>query len=280
MVSIDKAPIAKAYVRIAEGQLHLRHLEGAPEVTPLILSHASPSSSRSLEPLLEALGQGRALYAFDNPCNGQSCAPVADAPAMADFADMLARGSAALGQEKVALYGTHTGSHIMVEWALAEPDRVDALILDGVALMDEATAAEFLEKYAPHKVPDETGGQFHWAWNFIRDQMFFYPHYKKDNAHRRPEGVFDACTLHDLTMDVLGNLETYHLPYEAVFRHDVRARLKLLDLPVLILSHDDGALDEASKEVAALVAGSQIVRTDGSPEAKAAAINTFLETHT
>ena len=80
-------------------------------------------------------------------------------------------------------------------------------------------------------------------------------------------------------MDVLSNLETYHKPYEAVFRHDVRSALPKLDVPVLILSHDDGALDEASAEVASLVAGAQLVRNDGSAAAKAAAINAFLEKH-
>ena len=196
---------------------------------------------------------------------------------MADFADMLARGADSLELEKSALYGTHTGSHIMIEWALAKPDRVTALVLDGVALMDEAMASEFLEEYAPHKVPDETGSQFHWAWNFIRDQMFFYPHYKKDNAHRRPEGVFDAQTLHELTMDVLENLESYHLPYEAVFRHNVRGALERLELPVLILSHADGALDAGTQELTELVPHARLAKECATPEAKAAAIAAFLK---
>lgn len=228
---------------------------------------------------MEALGAARSLYAFDNPCNGQSCSPVIEQPEIPDFADMLTRGSAALGLQQVALYGTHTGSHIMIEWALAQPDRVLALILDGVALMEPELAAEFLEKYAPHKVPDESGSQFHWAWNFIRDQMFFYPHYKKDNAHRRPEGVFDARILHELTMDVLGNLESYHLPYEAVFRHKVRDRLRQLELPVLILSHDDGALDAGTQELTELVPHAQLIKECANPQAKASAINAFLEKH-
>lgn len=271
--------IDKAYVRILEGQLHVRQVAVGTSATPLVLSHASPASAQTLEPLMLALGEGRPLFAFDNPCNGQSCPPAMDEPAVADFADMLARGGAALGLEKFALYGTHTGAHIMVEWALAQPDKVSALILDGVALMDEATAAEFLERYAPHMAPDELGSQFHWAWHFIRDQMIFYPYYKKDSAHRRPEGVFDARILHDLTMDVLGSLESYHQPYEAVFRHDVRSALQRLEVPVLVLSHADGALDKATDEVVSLVPQVELARDCATPDAKAAAINAFLETH-
>lgn len=272
--------IDKAYVRIAEGQMHIRSLAGDPGPVPLVLSHASPASSRFLKPIMLALGEGRALYAPDNPCNGQSCSPAKTSPEMADFADMYRRTADVLGLDQVALYGTHTGSHIMIEWALAQSERVRALVLDGVALMDEAEAAEFLERYAPQKVPDESGSQFHWAWHFIRDQMFFYPHYKKDNAHRRPEGVFDARILHDLAMDVLANLETYHMPYEAVFRHDVRSALQRLEVPVLVLSHADGALDSATEEVVSLLGNAQLARDCATPEAKAAAINAFLEIHT
>lgn len=200
-----------------------------------------------------------------------------EGPEVSDFADMLARCAEALELPCVALYGTHTGAHIMIEYALARKEQVKALVLDGVALMEPEMAAEFLENYAPHKAPDETGSQFHWAWHFMRDQMFFFPHYKKDLAHRRPTGTFDARTLHDLTMDVLGNLETYHMPYEAVFRHDVREALKRLDLPVLILSHEDGALDTGVQELCDLVPHAALAKDCSTPEAKAQAINSFLE---
>ncbi|AOL22466.1 Pimeloyl-ACP methyl ester carboxylesterase [Erythrobacter litoralis] len=269
--------IEKAYAAIEEGQIHLRRRAGACEALPLAMLHASPSSSRSLAGLMDAMGAGRDLVAFDTPCNGLSCAPVASEPAMADFADMLARASAALGMERLALYGTHTGAHVAVEWALAEPRQVAALILDGVALLDDAMRAEFLARYAPRKAPDDTGSQFHWAWHFIRDQMIFFPHFEKDAAHLRAGGDLDPRLLHDLTLEVLSNLEIYHRPYEAVFRHEVRAALARLDLPVLVLSDGTGALDPASEEIAGLVKGARLVRGCDGEAAKAAAIEAFLE---
>lgn len=196
---------------------------------------------------------------------------------MADFADMIARGSEPLCLERPALYGTHTGAHIAIEWALARPSQVRALVLDGVALLDEATRAEFLKRYAPRQRPDETGAQFHWAWNFIRDQMLFFPHYKKDAEHLRAGGTLEPLVLHELVLDVLNNLETYHLPYEAVFRHEVREALARLDVPTLVLGDSESALDPATTAIAKLVPGAEVATDCASPEAKAAVIETFLK---
>lgn len=228
---------------------------------------------------MEALDEGLSLYAFDTPCNGQSCAPAMAAPAIADFADMIARGSEALGLERQALYGTHTGAHIAIEWTLARPKEVRALVLDGVALFEEVTRAEFLERYAPPQRPDETGAQFHWAWHFIRDQMLFFPHYRKDADHLRAGGTLDPAVLHELVLDVLNNLETYHLPYEAVFRHDVREALARLGVPTLVLADSESALDPATAEIASLVPGAQVAPDCATPEAKARAIEIFLKGH-
>ncbi|MEE4204660.1 MAG: alpha/beta fold hydrolase [Erythrobacter sp.] len=269
--------IDKAYAKVGEGQVHVRRRAGAGGALPLGLLHASPSSSRSLEGLMDAIPGGRELVAFDTPCNGQSCAPRASEPSMTDFADMLARAADSLGMERLALYGTHTGAHVAVEWALARPERVAALILDGVALIDEAARDEFLARYAPPKSPDAIGSQFHWAWHFIRDQMIFFPYFARDADHVREGGVFDPRVLHELTLEVLNNLETYHLPYQAVFRHEVRAALARLDLPVLVLSDAAGALDPASEEVAATVKGARLAKECDSLAAKAEAIEAFLE---
>lgn len=274
--------IEKAYAQIAEGQLHLRRKSGREGAQSLVMMHASPSSSLSLEPLMGALGTQHDLFAFDTPCNGQSCAPAHDAPAMADFAEMIARGfkalrSKGLGRERPALYGTHTGAHIALEWALARPSEVRALVIDGVALLDDETRAEFLENYAPKQVPSDTGAQFHWAWNFMRDQMLFFPHYKKDYNTLRDGGTLDSEILHSLTVEVLHQLKVYHLPYEAVFRHDVREALQKVSVPTLIIGDKESALDPATTEVSELVPGARTALDCASPEAKARAIEGFLE---
>lgn len=226
---------------------------------------------------MEELSGDLALYAFDSPCNGQSCAPLIDAPSIADFAAMIARGGDALGVERPALYGTHTGAHIAVEWAISRPGQVRALVIDGMALLDEETRAEFLEKYAPQKVPSETGEQFHWAWNFIRDQMLFFPHYNKDYSALRANGTLDPEILHTLVVEVLHQLKVYHLPYQAVFRHDAREALARISVPTLVLGDSESALDPATAEIADIVPGARLATDCATPKTKARAIENFLK---
>lgn len=268
--------IEKAYARISEGQLHLRRLEGPGDALPLVLLHASPSSSASMVSLMRELDGTREVIAFDSPCNGQSCAPSDEDPHIEVFADMIDRACDALGLGEVAVYGTHTGAHIAIAWAKSRPDRVKQLILDGVALLDEELRAEMLERYAHPREPDEFGSQFHWAWQYMRDQMIFFPHYRKDAAHKRAGGKFDARTLHALVLDILNNLDTYHQPYRAVFRHDVRKDVTQLTLPVLLLGDGNGPLDQALNELLTIMPDAAMETGCDTPTDKAEAITRFL----
>lgn len=271
--------IAKAYATIEEGQLHLRQRIGG-DGLPLIMLHASPASSASMVPLMEAMDGSRAIYAFDNSCNGQSCPPLTTAPEMRDFADMLDRACDALGLETIALHGTHTGAHIAIAWALARPDRIKALSLDGVAMLSEEPRTDMLANYAPLRKPDEYGSQFAWAWQYLRDQMIFFPHYHKRAENIREGGNFDPKLLHDLTLDILNNLENYHLPYHAVFRHDARADLAKLSLPTLLMSDAGGVLDPAFAKLCKCVPNASVAKDCSDPASKAAAIEAFLAENT
>lgn len=270
----------KGYAAIAEGQLHFRHVSGHDTQTvPLVLLHASPASSRSLVPIMEQIADGRDMIAFDTPCNGQSCAPGMDEPEITDFADMLNRGCDALGLGEIVIYATHTGAHIAAAWASLQPARVKAVMLDGVALLNRTQRDEMLANYTPIKAPDDSGSQFHWAWQYIRDQMIFFPHYKKDAEHMREGGVFDASVLHELVLDVLNNLTTYHMPYRAVFRQDVRRDLAAISQPVLVMSDGNGPLDRAAGELLDIIPEARAADSCATAGAKAAAIDAFLKEH-
>jgi pimeloyl-ACP methyl ester carboxylesterase len=267
--------IDRGFVRLAEGLIHYRTAGAQGDQLPLVLLHASPSSSRSLEGLAHHLALHRQVLMPDTPGNGASCAPSQSKPALADYADMIARFCDTLGVDQIDLYGTHTGAHIAIEWAIAQPQRIRRLVLDGVALLSEPDRLEFLERYAPPRVPDAAGTQFSWAFNLIRDQMIFWPHYRQDAAHMRQGGQFDPALLHGLTMDLLSALETYHQPYEAVFRHDPLARLLLVGTPTLWLQGGNSPLDaNAERAIASL--GDVRVANAEDLNAKASAINQFL----
>ncbi|MEM9287655.1 MAG: alpha/beta fold hydrolase [Pseudomonadota bacterium] len=271
----DNTLIDRRFVRLDHGLVHLRQA-GADDAPPLLMLHASPASSKPLEPLIAALAPHYRVYAADTPGNGESGPLDLAGPSLADYARVMDDLCAALGHEKVALYGTHTGAHIAIAWASRFPARLQSMVLDGVALLGPQMRQEFLERYAPHKQPEPDGSQFHWAWQFMRDQMIFFPHYKKDLEHLRPGGTFDAQVLHDLTLDVLKALDTYHLPYEAVFRQDPIAEATEANVPALVLTSDDGPIESGMEPLIEALPQAVTAQTDGTLAKKAAAIATFL----
>lgn len=239
MMNNAKKPldIDRAFIRIEEGLLHYRHIDAPPsDNLPLYLIHAGPVSSASLAPLLRSFGGDRRLIAPDTLGYGDSAPPSLATPCLGYFADSVARTLDALEIEKVDFYGTHTGAHIGCEFAIRHPHRVRRIIFDGMGVYEGETRKDYLANYAPHKAPDEYGSQFTWAWQFLRDQSFFFPHFKKTPEHRLDGGVMPDDMLHEFTLDVLKALRTYHMGYEAVFRHETRQRLPLIDHSLFLMA--------------------------------------------
>ena len=93
--------IERAFVTLTEGQMHLRRITGAdPKARPLLLFHASPSSSWGLQGLMQALveaGRRGPIIAPDTLGNGDSARPAGEHPDIAYFADSMRRLIDALG---------------------------------------------------------------------------------------------------------------------------------------------------------------------------------------
>lgn len=267
--------VDRRFIRLGTRLVHLRSA-GDPGKPALYMMHASPASSSALEGLMLALSDDFYVLAPDTPGNGLSDPLDHASPMMADYAAGADELVDALGLDEITVYGTHTGAHVGIEWAKTLPGRIKHLILDGVALMDAAERQEFLEHYAPHKKPEPDGSQFHWAWGFMRDQMIFYPHYKKDLNHLRPGGTFDANVLHRLVMDTLGSLETYHLAYEAVFSQDVLASAAQVAHKTLVLTSHDGPIESGMDPLLDALQDPSTTETSGEDDEKAAAIKAFL----
>jgi pimeloyl-ACP methyl ester carboxylesterase len=257
------ALVDRGFVRLREGLLHYRSAgfergaararRGAP--LPLYMVHAGPGNSRGMEPLLQRLGTDRAVIAPDTLGAGDSAAPDVAQPEVAYYAESVVRTLDALGLERVDYYGSHTGAHIGTELAIRWPDRVRKLVFDGVPVFPAALRAEMLERYAPPMQPDEAGRQYAWAWQFVRDMSLFFPHYSRDGAHRLANAVAPADAMHRSVLDVLKALTTYHLTYQATFRHELASRLPLLRAPVLCVGREGDPLAEYVEAAVALIPG-------------------------
>ena len=278
--------IERAFVTLAEGQVHLRRVvRGGPGVAggtrPLLLFHASPSSSWGLQGLMRALvdaGVRGDIVAPDTLGNGDSAAPASEHPDIAYFADSMRRLADARGHARVDVYGGHTGARIACEFAAAFPERTGRVILDGIMEYDADFRRLVVENYAPKVEPDVYGRQLIWAFNFVRDQAHYFPYFMRDPAHRLAGAVPDAATLHRATLDVLKALDTYSKPYIAAFEYPAYSRMPLVQAPVLLLRPDaelpvlNAAIETAMRQLPR----SQVARVAPGDVAKAAAIAQFL----
>ncbi|MBS7669053.1 alpha/beta fold hydrolase [Croceicoccus gelatinilyticus] len=274
----------RRFVRIAEGQVHLRSVQGDDNSPPIFLLHASPSSSRFMVPLAAAICEatGRTVHAPDTLGNGDSPAPVGDEPDIAYFADSVVRLADAMGIDKFAVYGSHTGARIACELAAAFPDRIEATFLDGIKEYEDDLREKVIENYAPQVKPDDHGTHMVWAFHFVRDQAIYFPHFMRDPEHRLPGFMPPAQILHEAAIDVLKTLDTYAKPYIAAFRYRATERLSDIKGPVLFMKAERelAVLNEAVDKLAALVPAGTTVEVASAPQDKARAIARFLqETH-
>ena len=271
--------VRRGFVDVPGGQIHYRYA-GSKEASPIVLIHASPGSSKSLEPLIKAFAKRWWVIAPDTMGNGDSTAdkmPVQ--PEISYFAEKALEALQCLGIKKFDLYGTHTGGSIAAEMAIQVPERIRHLVIDGIGLYPEDLQRELLERYAPAMKPDLHGTHITWAWHFVRDTYLFWPWYRTDAAHRRHIGLPSPSALHDKVLDVLKAINTYHLSYRAAFRFDKRSRFPFIKVPTLALCAADDMLAQWHDEFAALIPDSVKAVVPGiavDPDATAEVIERFL----
>lgn len=262
-VAPASVPVDRQFLRLREGLMHCRHAGGA---APTVwLMHASPASSASLEPLVAALGRHCRAVAPDTPGYGDSTALVEEAPTLQDYADAQFRMMDVLGVDRAVLYGHHTGAHLAIAMAIRSPSRVAGLILDGLLWLEEAEREEYLREYAPPMPPDAWGTQVFQALQWLRDQAWFFPHFRKDAAHNLGMGALPPEVLHALLVDLLKAGPRYGNAYQAVFAQRLEARLPAVAAPVLLLEsvHAPGGDSGVDRAIGLLADAQRCVVPEG-----------------
>ena len=250
-------PIRRGFVDLDHGQVHYRTC-GAADGSPLVLIHQSPGSSKQLEGLMGSLsGQGRRTIAPDTAGNGDSAPLKLDQPSIGDLAATALASIEQLVSGPFDLYGSHTGASIAMEIAIARPDLVRRLVIDGMGLYSVDLQSEVLDRYAREIRPDAEATHLMKVWHFCRDQHLFWPYYNRTAAGRLPDGLPSDDDLHDFTVEVLKAMRTYHLSYRAAFRHPKRDRLPLISVPTLVVCSTSDMLYEYFDDVAAMVPGAR-----------------------
>jgi pimeloyl-ACP methyl ester carboxylesterase len=249
--------IRRAFADLPHGQVHLRRA-GDGDALPLAMIHQSPGSSKQLETMMGALARlGRPTIAPDTAGNGDSEPLTMAQPEIPDLARAALAAIDSQTSGAFHLYGSHTGASIAMEIALAHPDRVRSLTIDGMGLYSTGQQSEVLDRYAREIRPDAEATHLMKVWHFCRDQFLFWPYYNRTAGGRLPNGLPDDDALHDFVVEVLKAMRSYHLSYRAAFRHPKRDRLPLLSVPALVICSPSDMLHGSFAEVADLIPGAR-----------------------
>ena len=253
---------ARGSVELAHGRLAFAQAGDGPAV---VLLHQTPRSCDEYRDVLPLLGTaGRRAIAFDTPGFGDSVA-LPDGPSIEGWAAAVLGGLDALGIERAAIAGHHTGGVVAVALAAQAPKRVSALVLSATPLTDAAHRAE---------PPDESGvDDADDADGLRRSRAGFYPADRPDLLDRYVADALRAGSLR------LGG----HRAVGAYEMDDAIARLRM---PTLLIgaTEDPYAYPELARMRAALphaevaeIVGGMVPLPDGWPAEFAAAIIGFLD---
>ena len=262
MAAKSSSSIRRGFVDIQEGQVHYRIAGPAADhgKAPVVMFHGSPSSSLTLVPLMQSFAQSRMVIAPDTLGQGDSCAPATLDKEMPYFADAALRAIDGIGENQTFdLYGTHTGAAIAAQLAIAAPERVNKLILDGIIVTFPDWITEYVDHVDNSHLIDTNGTQFVAMWNNIRNVMLFWPPDKHDAEHLRPCALPTAEKLHDMVVDTLKGIRTSHVAYRAAILYPSKDRLPLIDVPTLVTCAPYDMLYDEMEPGAALIPGADMM---------------------
>ncbi|GAA4627868.1 hypothetical protein GCM10023196_041860 [Actinoallomurus vinaceus] len=207
--------LRKGYADTPFGQLHYAECGSG---SPVVLLHQTPRSWDEYREVLPLLGRTHRAIAMDTIGFGAS-APVAE-HRIENYAAAVVAFLDALGLDRTALVGHHTGGVVAIEVAARAPERVERLVLSSTPYVD-AAAREMRRHRSPidHVEVDPDGGHLTELW---RRRQAFYPPDRPDLFTRL---VRDAL--------VVGpDMEKGH---EAVSTYRMEDRIGLVRCPVLCI---------------------------------------------
>jgi pimeloyl-ACP methyl ester carboxylesterase len=227
--------ITKHFVTIGDRQVHYRRAGSGPAV---ILLHQSPVSSLEMEPLMRELADRYTAIAVDTPGYGLSDPLPMDRPEMDDYADALAVFLDALEIQCAPLYGTHTGAMIAAAFAARYPERTRLAVIDGYVVLNETERADILAHYFAPFWPKADGSHLAWLWARMRDQVIFFPWYRKERSARMKFDVPPPEFLMPYVMDFLRAGDAGRKGYEAAFRIRGELTAQTITAPTWLMAYE------------------------------------------
>jgi pimeloyl-ACP methyl ester carboxylesterase len=238
--------IEHRYVDVPQGTLHCA-IQGSG--APVVLLHQTPRSWDEYRDVLPLLARRHRAIAIDTLGYGDSSKPPLCADSIEHWAAAAVSALDALGIDRFAVVGHHTGAVIAAEIAAAWPDRVRAAVLSAPAFVDAAFRARRAKPSAIDNVARSADGSHLTALWRIRQPWY-------------PEGDIDL--LERFVIDAVKAGPRAAEGHAVVARYVMETRLPLIRCPVLVVAPtaDPHAYPQA-RPLADAIAGSRYVEIEG-----------------
>lgn len=261
--------IEHRHVRIPEGTIHCAI---AGSGLPVVLLHQTPRSWDEYRDVLPLLAPRYRAIAIDTPGYGDSSRPPLGGDSIEQWAVCAIGALDALGIDRFAVVGHHTGAVIATEIAASWPERVEAAVLSAPAFVDAAFRARHAGPSRVDNVVRRADGSH--LTDLWRIRQPWYPQGDIDLLERF---VIDAVKAGPRAAE----------GHAVVARYRMEARLPLIRCPVLVVAPtaDPHAYPQA-RPLADAIAGSRYLEIEGGmvplpdqmPREFAAAVTGFLDT--
>jgi len=231
--------VLKGFVDVPHGQVHFRYGGRGPVV---VMLHDSPRSSALHVTDIEWLGEHFTVLALDTPGYGNSTPLPQVQPEIPDFAAALETTLAALGIERCALYGFHTGAKIALQFAADHPERVALALLDGLALPPAPPPREFLDRYLEPIEPAADGSHLVRLWARVLDSHRYFPWFDRSAGTRMSLALPDDLDLHEYAIDLFMAGRHWSSAYGAAWRHLAAPNIPRLRTRTVFMGREDDVL--------------------------------------
>ena len=226
--------IRKGFVNTSHGQMHYRTAGSGP---PVILVHGSPSSSRTYIDLIRRFSDQFTVIALDTAGYGNSTPLLPGGqPEIPDFARVLAETVEALGLERCVVFGSHTGAKITLQYAVDHPDRVAALIMDGLSIPPGPIDYVWNRNYLTPFTINQDGSFIAYEWTRGKDFGRNFPWYDKSPATRMNGADPDAESMHNARIDIFSSGPHYSAGYGAAMRYRAVPVVQQLTVPTVLMA--------------------------------------------
>ena len=244
----------------------------------LLMVHQSPRSSAEYAELMQAWGTHFTCIAPDTPGFGQSD-PLPGEPEIGDFADALCEFLDALGVERCAAYGFHSGGIILVNAVKRQPRRFSCLAIGGYAIWTGAEMRLFGDAYLPEFHPAPYGEHLAWLWNRMLEQSWVFPWFDTREEARLSVAHADVPRVAQAVSEMLDAGNAYRAGYGAVLRAPRDIPAADADVPpCLITAYDGDPLQEHIDRLGEMPAGWSARKVATPAEHRSNSL-TFLQDH-